>query len=231
MQDLDVGLLGTVPERAPNAPAADAAPEVGADRPHRPGSPHAPRRPAARLVPAALRALPDAARLEREGRAAGAGAFGRPAAPRHPPMAARISRWPPPSRSAGCCALAALGGVGAAALPRRAVRRRARARDPRRAAALRPARVEGRAHRPGPLRGAAGAAGAGEEHRPHDRPAAPGGRPGRRCAWADGDLDSLVAAGLGFDLAAAEEARRRGGPAAGAAGHGRAAGDEARARA
>lgn len=28
MQDLDVGLLGTVPERAPNAPAADAAPEV-----------------------------------------------------------------------------------------------------------------------------------------------------------------------------------------------------------
>ena len=28
MQDLDVGLLGTVPERAPNAPAANAAPEV-----------------------------------------------------------------------------------------------------------------------------------------------------------------------------------------------------------
>lgn len=28
MQDLDFGLLGTVPERAPNAPAADAAPEV-----------------------------------------------------------------------------------------------------------------------------------------------------------------------------------------------------------
>ena len=28
MQDLDVGLLGTVPERAPNAPAAGAAPEV-----------------------------------------------------------------------------------------------------------------------------------------------------------------------------------------------------------
>lgn len=28
MQDLDVGLLGTVPERAPNAPAAAAAPEV-----------------------------------------------------------------------------------------------------------------------------------------------------------------------------------------------------------
>lgn len=28
MQDLDVGLLGTVPERAPNAPAADSAPEV-----------------------------------------------------------------------------------------------------------------------------------------------------------------------------------------------------------
>ena len=28
MQDLDVGLLGTVPERAPNAPASDAAPEV-----------------------------------------------------------------------------------------------------------------------------------------------------------------------------------------------------------
>lgn len=28
MQDLDVGLLGTVPERAANAPAADAAPEV-----------------------------------------------------------------------------------------------------------------------------------------------------------------------------------------------------------
>lgn len=28
MQDLDVGLLGTVPERAPNAAAADAAPEV-----------------------------------------------------------------------------------------------------------------------------------------------------------------------------------------------------------
>lgn len=28
MQDLDVGLLGTVPEREPNAPAADAAPEV-----------------------------------------------------------------------------------------------------------------------------------------------------------------------------------------------------------
>ena len=28
MQDLDVGLLGTVPERAPNAPAAKAAPEV-----------------------------------------------------------------------------------------------------------------------------------------------------------------------------------------------------------
>ena len=72
MQELDVGLLGSVAEAPPNTPAAAAATRArgGADRAHRPGPPHAPRRPGAGLVPRALRALPDRARLDLEGRAA-----------------------------------------------------------------------------------------------------------------------------------------------------------------
>ena len=47
---------------------------------------------------------------------------------------------------------------------------------------LRAAGAGGRACRPGPLRRTAGAGRAGEEPRPHDRAAAPGGRPGPRAA-------------------------------------------------
>ena len=112
MQDLDVGLLGTRVDRAgrgaarpiQRSAAGPPAARTGGrrDRPHRPRSSHAPRRHDARLVPRAVRAVSDHARLPARRRAAAARARRRPIADASSPMAAKTSRSPRPSRSGDC---------------------------------------------------------------------------------------------------------------------------------
>ena len=95
------------PQVPPGAPPPPPAPRPRArarrDRPRRPPAPDPPRRPRARLVPRAARR-----RIRPTRDAAGRG---RPLARSRTratscgascPTAARTSRWPPPSRSAGC---------------------------------------------------------------------------------------------------------------------------------
>ena len=153
MEDLDVGLLGTAPPPAADTPpAADPHPEVVETGHIGLGAPLAARRPRAGLVPRAVRAVPDR-------RATGRPGGKLPLA--H--SADQLRRVVPDGREDLSLAaafeigrllgaLAALGRLGAAALPRRAVRRRPGARAALARRRLRAAPTcSQRARRPRPL--------------------------------------------------------------------------------
>ena len=209
MQDLDVGLLGTVPE-----PAAGAPPAPGRrPRSSRPGTSTSAtaRAVATPCAPGTAgrwcRSRPPRDQADATGRLPVAHA------------ADQLRRVVPDGREDLSLAAAfeigrllgavpALDRLGPAALPARAVRRRAGARDPRRGHAVRAARAGGRARRPRPVRRRVRCSSELAEN--------PSERSGRAARWpipaarssVRGELDEVIAAGLGFDLVGGAQGRR-----------------------